>query len=326
MIGECFVNKKFQRLFIGNMRLGGGNGRANHFVYLQIVRDRTKPLWNLDFMKKYKHPLPNRALRRVFGMKTSNEQVSIDVESDDVDAGGTSIEVEGKSTKNLEYFVEGGTNAKISMADANRSTSVLVETRSAVKGVVAADNDITVAISDPSRNMQQVVKVSDRCTVARWMVEQENLNVMGIPSKAMKQFPMLFRAPNENANIQKATRWFKKRHDLLKPGIARCISFNHHAGSRKKCSLKTAGGRGRPRLKWVDWLHVNLLDEFERLSSAGVKFSNDILRQIARDILLNSTHEVFHPNYVDPKDKKQQRIIEKVTYGWITAFVNKQES
>jgi hypothetical protein len=73
----------------------------------------------------------------------------------------------------------------------------------------------------------------------------------------------------------------------------------------KKCGLKTLGGRGRKRVDWVEWLHGELLTEFERLSSMGVKFSYDLLRLLAQGILDESKHDTFNTKYIDPKDKKQ---------------------
>lgn len=48
-----------------------------------------------------------------------------------------------------------------------------------------------------------------------------------------------------------------------------------------KVAVKSSG-RGRKPAEWVLRLYFNLMDEFERLSSAGMKFSPKLLRTIAK--------------------------------------------
>jgi DDE superfamily endonuclease len=151
---------------------------------------------------------------------------------------------------------------------------------------------------------------------------EEKQDVEKIPSKAFKKFPQFFRQKSENSNIKKATRWFASRHLLVAKPKQHFITSTFHGG-RKKCALKTLGGRGRKRAPWVEWLHEELLQEFERLSSCGVKFSNDVLQLLAKSILENSEHDTFKANYFDPLDKKQIEIMSKITYGWVTMFMER---
>lgn len=73
----------------------------------------------------------------------------------------------------------------------------------------------------------------------------------------------------------------------------------------------------------MEWLHGELLTEFERLSSMGVKFSYDLLRLLAQGILDESKHDIFNTNYIDPKDNKQQTLGTKITRVWVTMFTQR---
>ena len=48
------------------------------------------------------------------------------------------------------------------------------------------------------------------------------------------------------------------------------------------------------------------------LSSSCVKFSDDLLRLMAKQIILESEHETFNRHYDDPKDHKKQKRNEKI--------------
>ena len=67
----------------------------------------------------------------------------------------------------------------------------------------------------------------------------------------------------------------------------------------------------------MNWFHDELHSEFDRLSSAGVNFSNALLQTLIKTILRESKHPEFISTYMDPKDKKQVKIEDKITYHWV---------
>ncbi len=70
------------------------------------------------------------------------------------------------------------------------------------------------------------------------------------------------------------------------PSMLNPLSTNHRVdGKRKKMLTKAAPGRGAKREAWVDWLHMETIEEFDRLRKAGVKFSPKLLLELARDLL-----------------------------------------
>ena len=323
------IGMVLRRRFIGNVAHGASTVE-NHFVFLDPINESVETLWNENFMQSCSQPLQDRAVRRVFEATAGGNHVAVsESEPDNTNIENytnNSITMTGNGNHSLQFFVGENTNANITM---NSHTEAInldlhVEDNVSVEGNV--ENAVGFSLNvKRKRNIQQVVRNGDRITVAKWMVNQEQNGTTEIPSKALDKFPQFFRSAVHNSNLQRASRWFKSRHDIVKsiPTLPRCITSNHRNGPRKKSSLKTTGGRGRKRAEWVEWLHEKLFEEFERLSSAGVKFSRDILQQLAKELLCSSTHETFRADYVDQKDKKGQKVIEKINYGWITAFMER---
>ena len=168
------------------------------------------------------------------------------------------------------------------------------------------------------RALQHVATRRTRRNIVQWMenfVEQEG-NAEHIASKAVKRFPEHFRG-SQKANLQKASRWWKTRKDILKEeGVSN--SVNHiQPGVRKQMQTKANSGRGRKRSAWVEWIHPILLEEFDRLRKAGLKFDTKLLVTVARGIISQSDSD-FHSSYIDPSDGK--KIIEKITTKWIQGF------
>ena len=179
------------------------------------------------------------------------------------------------------------------------------------------------SVQPHKRSVQHVVTKAQKLSVVNWMIQQENDCVENIPSKAVLKFPMFFRQKNTNTNIQKARRWFLQRFEIANEAKSLYTSSLFHSGPRRKISLKAGQGRGRKRAEWVEWLHWELLDEFDRLSSSGVKFSNDLLQLLAKRIILESEHKTFNRHYVDPKDHEEKKLNEKITYAWVKTFMER---
>ncbi|KAL3676680.1 hypothetical protein R1sor_026628 [Riccia sorocarpa] len=138
------------------------------------------------------------------------------------------------------------------------------------------------------RAVQHVSTKQERQRVVKWMkaYAAEVGSEDSICSLAVKNFPTLFRQPNINANLQKTSRWWKAREQIIS-GIESEVSLNcishRHLGIRKKVMLKADSGRGRKREDWSIWLYPLVLNEFRRLRAAGLKFSPFVLKLVAQN-------------------------------------------
>ncbi|KAL3683896.1 hypothetical protein R1sor_001918 [Riccia sorocarpa] len=143
------------------------------------------------------------------------------------------------------------------------------------------------------RAVQHVSTKQERQRVVKWMkaYAAEVGSEDSICSIAVKNFPTLFRQPNINANLQKASRWWKAREQIIS-GIESEVSLNcishRHLGIRKKVMLKADSGRGRKREDWLKLIAVR------RLRAAGLKFSPFVLKLVAQNVLQNSPHPICH--------------------------------
>lgn len=174
------------------------------------------------------------------------------------------------------------------------------------------------------RALQHVSTKRAKIQVVKWMVEtQDREGMKNLPSKTVKQFPMHFRS-SIKANLGKATDWWKKRDDILRAerrGQNPRVVVSRQTNLKRVLQRKAATGRGRKQALWVQWLHNELQDEFNRLRKAGLQISAQVLIAMAKDILRNSEGQ-FNAQYVDPKSR--QLIIEKIDYSWIQHFMAKK--
>lgn len=172
------------------------------------------------------------------------------------------------------------------------------------------------------RRTVHVNTLGQRYAVTRWMSDYTTLNGgKHIASKAVREFPLVFTG-NMKAKLQKASRWWAQRDATLQlktPG--KRLSNLTMASTRrnKRCNLKALGGRGRKRAKWVCALYEALLQDFERLRSAGVKFNTCILLQHARSLINSSeTNSPFHHTVC----QKGKPIIQCLTARWLQHFMS----
>jgi hypothetical protein len=144
------------------------------------------------------------------------------------------------------------------------------------------------------------------------------------PSKAIKNFPQLFRDVEE-ANLQKASCWCKERDEYLLSfntgwwgGEKKSLTANQDGPGKKRTQMKAPAGQ-RPKLQaWVEWLHVEILEEFWRLKAIRVKFSPTLLLALARGILEWSVNPDFNSTTICPRNGN--RIVYKLTLRWILTF------
>ena len=154
------------------------------------------------------------------------------------------------------------------------------------------------------RKRQFVSTLSSRKRVAEWMIDEEMQGRSDrIASRAVRQFLELFRG-SANAALTKASRWWRSRHNTLLQSKERgSMSVSgRRDGLRRRFMVKAAGGRGRKRSDWVVWLHGELVEEFDRLRKAGLKFTPATLRHLAMNILEGSSGSITS-SFVDNDGK-----------------------
>lgn len=95
-------------------------------------------------------------------------------------------------------------------------------------------------------------------------------------------------AKARRANTAKARRWWSEREHYLNllqtPGgwvLHSTTCFVSGDICRKRCSSKAMPGRGRKLQAWVEYCHLFLNDEFDKLLDLGVKVTKTVLRENA---------------------------------------------
>ena len=100
---------------------------------------------------------------------------------------------------------------------------------------------------------------------AIWMVEEEERYPKTILPQDVEMFTEFSRSPNFNINLQNPSIWFQGHHSFFNPKAPLWVTSNFRYGRRNKYVLKTIGGRGRKRTSWVEWLHGEIIGEFESI-------------------------------------------------------------
>lgn len=160
------------------------------------------------------------------------------------------------------------------------------------------------------------------------MQEQYDEGVTTIPSKAIQKFPHLFKG-SEKANLQKAARWYKNRAAIMaaedmrslthRPIRNRANATSSFEIGRRRIAIKALSGRGRKTEKWTLHLYLELVDEFERLSSAGLKFSPKLLQLVAKRLLL----ELQETGTAELCNSKGTPLVQLLTMSWVQRFMEK---
>lgn len=175
-----------------------------------------------------------------------------------------------------------------------------------------------------SRTAQNVIPDVYRFRIVKWMVADLEANGQkNLMARAIRQFPQHFRS-SYNANIIRAMRYWKARDAILSRHAngnrSNNISFSlsSHNGIKKSLT-KARPGRGRKRTQWVQILYPLLIAEFDRLRKSGVRFDSRLLRQLALDILANSTNAECNNYTVDATSGLNIR--EHIKSAWVGRFM-----
>ena len=111
--------------------------------------------------------------------------------------------------------------------DISAATNVAIAVSEDEVEFIELEDALPAMSKGQKRRLQQVSTKSDRVKVMEWMIDEANrCGDKHIPSKAIKNFPQLFRGA-EKANLQKASRWWKKRDEFL-------LLFNAGGGQQRK--------------------------------------------------------------------------------------------
>lgn len=86
---------------------------------------------------------------------------------------------------------------------------------------------------------------------------------------------------------------------------------------------KTASGRGRKCAAWVVQRHEDLLDEFCRLQSCGVKFNSSFLLLVATKIVIDATDGPYGRTMREPKSGKLMS--EHFSRKWVERFMAEKD-
>ncbi|KAL3699519.1 hypothetical protein R1sor_017541 [Riccia sorocarpa] len=115
---------------------------------------------------------------------------------------------------------------------------------------VAEDVDVTELprSRNGKRALQNMAIKQERQRVVKWMKVYINKDgtADSICAIAIRNFPAIFRQPNMNANLQKASRWWKVRGSILarmdSESSFNCVS-HRQLGGRKRVFLKAEARR-----------------------------------------------------------------------------------
>ena len=163
-------------------------------------------------------------------------------------------------------------------------------------------NENTILMSKKEQHtVHNVLPIFTRRQIVAWMQnEYAEHGIKKLPTKTVSNFPQYFRG-SKSANFMSEKRLWDYRDKYIdrfttdnpceiNSSITRAKSFGHH---RVRCNARA--GRGQKPSAWVDELHLEMRDEFDRLRHLDVKVNISTLRQLANHILWNCPTDFFVP-------------------------------
>lgn len=223
-------------------------------------------------------------------------------------------------------------------ARAARQRSQLTQSATAEHSVTAPESSTAlqqtestvsheIAPKTPAHRLHHVLPIATRRLIVTWMrARVARDGDKHLVSATVKQFPEFFKG-SASANHMRARRLWRDRAtfpDLSESGIHGVESSSLTRVTNiglQRTRLKARPGRGRKREAWVNAIHEDLREEFDRLRRLGVKFSLNTLRDLACNILCHSTNESYSMNAVDPRS--QQPLHLKIDRRWVQSFMER---
>ena len=152
-----------------------------------------------------------------------------------------------------------------------------------------------------------------------------------IASKTLRKYPQHFPG-TEKAYLANSSRWLKQREEIMSIQDDEVMRVSHLVklkrlanGSpsvlRKEILVEAGKGRGRKRSVWATEVHMILVVEFERLSKTGLKFNANILKTLARRILLDD-HNAFGLSLTLCRNDRMDLSCE-ITKRWVQSFMER---
>lgn len=169
--------------------------------------------------------------------------------------------------------------------------------------------------------------LADKWKVTKWMNEEvaRSETEKRIQSKTIFKFPQFFKS-GQAANFMRAKRLWKNRENTLAlaPSSGQRSDNQMSVGTvtrigKRRVRTKALKGRGRKCAPWVLALEADLTSEFERLRKLGLKFSVNTLMLVAKNIIRDSSNELYHKEMRFGKDERL--IIDLVNTDWIHRFM-----
>lgn len=154
-----------------------------------------------------------------------------------------------------------------------------------------------------NKHPHQVWIVRQRCKIVQSMIEtSQKEGEASISSRAVKEFPLLF-CTETNTHLTRASCLWKYLAEYLDDdGNVRNLGINFLIRRRtskvhKQVLHKGHKSRGRQRAYFVNELHAELRDEFDRMRNLRVKFNLKNLRLLSLNILDCDFSTVFKGIY-----------------------------
>lgn len=181
---------------------------------------------------------------------------------------------------------------------------------------LTADNQAPTTAT--KRAPQIVAYKSDRLKVVKWMQQRDDKGESRLPSKAVKNFPEIFRA-SVKANLVKAADWWKKRDTILGDSSKRSLA-RQQLRHQTRVRIKVSEGRGRKQDAWVTWLHSKIYPEFCRQRKLGAKISYALIVAVAVHLLQKSKGE-----FTAATVNEGRTLESRINTAWVQRFCNKYD-
>jgi hypothetical protein len=161
------------------------------------------------------------------------------------------------------------------------------------------------------RKHQVVMSKRERIQIALWMIAEwsteEDRPFAWLKATAAK-FDSFFGSENHTNVRQKIRNIWKNRIKYVADETGMYVTTtNTEIGIGKRSVFRKAlSGRGMKRTPCTVWIHHELDDEMRRLELLGCETSYMLIANIAKRILVESTHPIFNSDFVEKRKKHEK--------------------
>ena len=170
--------------------------------------------------------------------------------------------------------------------------------------------------------------LADKAKIVRWMIEEVERSGSSkrIQTKVISQYPQYFKS-GHSADYMRA-KWLWEDRESSSVQMQRGTRTENlrsistiSKSCKKRILVKARKGRGRKCAPWVVQLEADLLVEFERLRSLGVKFLKLTIRCLSEYLVNESQTDVYHSQMTWGKNEKS--ILEFINAQWVQRFMER---